>query len=92
MGRALQFSLVLFHRKEFYERIERKTSICNICPNSSLMGYRNTKFLAEESQHWTMIVTRGRLFRRACSNRTGDNGFKLKEGRFRLATRKKFFR
>ncbi|KAK4825966.1 hypothetical protein QYF61_003535 [Mycteria americana] len=32
-----------------------------------------------------------RLFTKACSDSTGDNGFKLKEGRLRLDIRRKFF-
>ena len=31
------------------------------------------------------------IFRRACCDKTGSNGFKPREGRFRLDVRKKFF-
>jgi len=34
---------------------------------------------------------RDKLFIRACCNRARGNGFKVKEGRFRLDIRKKFF-
>ncbi|KAK4829753.1 hypothetical protein QYF61_006477 [Mycteria americana] len=40
---------------------------------------------------WSYRKGGDRLFSRACCNRTMGDGFKLKEGRFRLDRRKKFF-
>jgi len=60
-------------------------------------------FILEESRQWgdhieTFHYLKGaykkdgdRLFSRACCNRTRDNSLKLKDGKFRLAIRMKFF-
>jgi len=60
-------------------------------------------FSLEKSRLWGDLITAFQylkrayrkggenLFSRACCDRTRSNGFKLREGRFRLAIRKKFF-
>ena len=47
--------------------------------------------LIAATQYPEGIVRKDRLFSRACSNRTRENGFILKEERFRLDIMKKFF-
>jgi len=41
--------------------------------------------------YWGLQESWRGIFVRACNDRTRGNGFKLKEGRFRLDIRKKFF-
>ena len=49
-------------------------------------------FEAFQYLKWAYKKDGDKLFSRACCDRTRGNGFKLKEGRFRLDIRKKFFR
>ncbi|KAK4827236.1 hypothetical protein QYF61_015683 [Mycteria americana] len=46
-----------------------------------------------QDMRWDNVCTGGQdpRFIKACSDRTGGKGFKLKEGRFRFNIRKKFF-
>jgi len=47
-----------------------------------IVAFQNLKGAYREDRH--------KLFSTTCSNRTRHNGFKVKEGRFRLDRRKKF--
>ncbi|KFV12185.1 hypothetical protein N339_01657, partial [Pterocles gutturalis] len=59
----------------------------------SLEKRRLRGYLLEAFQYLKGAYRKARegLFTRACSNRMRGNGFQLKEGRFRLGIRKKFF-
>jgi len=47
--------------------------------------------LREAFQYLKGACRKDNLFSKACCDRTRSNGFKLREGRFRLDIRKKFF-
>jgi len=52
---------------------------------------RGDLFAVFQYLKWAYRKDGDNLFSKACCDRTRSNGFKLREGRFRLDTRKKFF-
>ncbi|KAK4824984.1 hypothetical protein QYF61_022510 [Mycteria americana] len=91
---------------ELFERVQRRTTKmirgmeCLSCEEKlrelgllSLEKRRLQRHLIAAFQYLKGAYKKDgdRLFSRACCSRTRGNGFKLKEGRFRVDRRKKFF-
>ncbi|KAK4833072.1 hypothetical protein QYF61_027734 [Mycteria americana] len=79
------------HKKdmELLEQVQRRAT-------KMIRGLEHLSY--EDTLSWAFQYLKGayrkdgdRLFSKACCDRTRSNGFKLREGRFRLDLRKKFF-
>ncbi|KAK4826643.1 LOW QUALITY PROTEIN: hypothetical protein QYF61_010571 [Mycteria americana] len=95
------------HRRdtELLERVQRRPQKCSEGWNTSADRLRELGLFSLEKRRLRGDLIAAcqylkgaskrdgdRLFSRVCCGRTRGNGFKLKEGRFRLGIRKKFFK